>query len=403
MDHRLSDIGDVIWRSIQENRTPLTDALLRIIIILAVSMCVLWILEGFFAMLHRRSNGDEANRNTVLFIFTMIRYVVLIISILIILRSCITEITYGQASSIRDMILWLHGKTVTIYDYGIKLLVALIAFIVFNAIQNGFFNILKRHLDQKNVREGFTHLVLNLVRYILLAFFVVAASLQMIITDGNSIIALAIYAYLCILIGVPTREIRRFLTEKSHSMEVLITLVGRITAMIILVALGFGVYAGLQFFLSSGGRDISPYLTMDEKTICTHLDTTFEDSPDLSKAMSQGSREHVTVRSDGELNLIYIDGKLTGYNTTGREYQIYGVAINQPEISAVHNMMYGYDGSMREVSDFSGGASDSHYYYNNKRNDCLVLTVNRNSNRVVSVTFYNNYHLIAGTRTLTEE
>ena len=403
MGHRLFDIGDVIWKSIQDQRTPLTDALLHIIIVLAVSMGVLWAIEAFFSMLHRRSNGNEANRNTVRFIFTMIRYIILIVSILIFLRSCITELTYGKASNIRDMILWLHGKTVTIYDYGIKLLVALIAFISFNAVQNSFFTLLKRHLDQKNVREGFTNLVLNLVRYTLLSFFVVAASLQMIITDGDSIIALAIYAYLCIMIAVPTRKIRNYLTAKSHSMELMITLAGRFIAMILLVALGFGVYAGLQYFLHFGGRDISTYLTMDEKSIGAQLNTSFQDSPELSRAISKGSREQEYVRSDGELNLIYIDGKLTGYNTTGREYQMYGVAINQPEISAVNDMVYSYEGTMREVTDLYGGASDSHYYYNTRQNDCLVLTVNQNSNRVVSITYYNDFQLISRSRTLTME
>ena len=403
MNNRYYDIGDILWRSVQANRTPLTDALLRIIVILAVSMCVLWLLEGFFGMLRRRHGRNEADQNAVRFIFTMIRYVILVISLLIILRSCIVELTSGEATRVQDMIFWLHGNTKTLSEYAIKILIALVIFVSFNAIQNGFFKLIKRHLDDRGVKESFSRLVLNLVRYILLTFLVLATIFQLIITGGDSLIALAIYTYICIMIGVPTREIRSFLSQKSAAMELLIETTGRIAAMILLVAMGFGIYAGVRYFLSSGGKDISPYLTMDEYEISAQLKTTFDENAELGKALSRSGSEPVTVRSDGELNLIYYGETLIGYNTTGRKYQIFGVAVNEPEISAVHNMMYGSDGSKREVSDFSGGSSDSHYYYNRIRNDCLVMTVNRNSNRVVSVTYYNDFLRIQESVTLTEE
>ena len=403
MNNRLYDIGDLIWRSIRENRTPLTDALIRIIVILAVSMCVIWLLEGLFALLQKHTGRNEADRTAVHFIFTMIRYVVLIISLIILLRSCITEISYGESSDLRDMVTWLHANTVSVPHYLIKLLVALVIFILFNAFQNGLFKVIRRRLDAKGVKESFSHLVLNLVKYILLSFLVIGTIFQMIITDGKNLFALAAYTYICILIAVPTREIRSLLTQKSHTMEVLIPLMGRITVVIVLVALGFGVYAGVQYFLKSGGRDISPYLTMSDEELANQLKTTFMDTPDLGKNLSLHSSYHITVKTDGELNLLYYDGKYLGVNTTERAYQIFGVAVNQPEITAVHGMLYGYDGSMREVSDFAGGASDSHYYYNRIRNDCLVLTVNVSSNRVVSVSYYNDWKLIQSTVTLTEE
>ena len=397
-----NDIGDILWRSIQKNRTPLTDALVRIIVIMVISMAVLWLLEGFFALLQKKHGRNEADQSSLRFIFTMIRYVILVISLLIILRSCIAEISSGEATKAQDMIFWLHGNTVTLSEYAIKLLIALIVFIIFNAIQNGFFKLVKRHLDARGVKESFSGLVLNLVKYILLGFLVLATILQLIITGGDNLFALALYTYLCVQIGVPTREIRRFLSEKSPAMELLLTLMGRVLAMILLVALGFGIYAGLQYFLRSGGKDISPYLTMDEYELSAQLKTDFEENAELSRALSR-SNDPVTVRSDRELNLIYYGDTLVGFNTTGRKYQIYGVAVNEPEISAVHNMMYGADGSKREVADFGGGASDSHYYYNRIRNDCLVLTVNRHSNRVVSVTYYNDFQRIQSSITLTEE
>ena len=49
------------------------------------------------------------------------------------------------------------------------------------------------------------------------------------------------------------------------------------------------------------------------------------------------------------------------------------------------------------------GASRVHYYYNIRNNDCLVLTVNSHSNRVVSVTYYTDYDMIVKNKILVEE
>ncbi len=403
MGKNLQDIGDLIWKSIRDNRTPLTDALLRVLLIFFGSIILLWILQGLFAFLGRKSGRNEADENAIRFVFTMIRYVVLIIAILIILRSCIAELTYGEASTLREQILWLHKKTASVSDYFIKYLLALVVFIIFHAVQNGFFKLLKRHLDRKEVREGFTRLVLNLVKYILLTFFVVASAFQMFITDGDSLIALSIYVYICIVIAVPGKDIRSHLSKKDKALEVLITLMARLAGMIVLVAMIFGIYAGVQYFLRSGGEDITAYLTADEQTISATLNTSFEEKADQSRILSEQSRHTVRVMADEEMNLLYYDGKLTGINITGRKYQIYGVSINQPEISAVSHMTYKADGSMQEVPDSIAGSSVSHYYYNRSRNDCLVMTVNMHSNRVVSITYYKDFKMISETTTLTSE
>ena len=97
-----------------------------------------------------------------------------------------------------------------------------------------------------------------------------------------------------------------------------------------------------------------------------------------------------------------MDGEQIGVNTSGREYQFYGVSVNQPEIDAVHHMTYQSTGFGEEVQKMPG-ASRVHYYYNIRNNDCLVLTVNSHSNRVVSVTYYTDYDMIVKNKILVEE
>ena len=68
------------------------------------------------------------------------------------------------------------------------------------------------------------------------------------------------------------------------------------------------------------------------------------------------------MRTDGELNIIYVSGKQIGVNTTGRKYKFFNVAVNQSEISAVKNMTYKYKKSKEVLEDMSKGVSDSFAY-----------------------------------------
>ena len=49
------------------------------------------------------------------------------------------------------------------------------------------------------------------------------------------------------------------------------------------------------------------------------------------------------------------------------------------------------------LNDMAGGNSTAYYYYNMSENDCFVLIVNEQSNRVVAMTYFNNYSKITET------
>ena len=54
-------------------------------------------------------------------------------------------------------------------------------------------------------------------------------------------------------------------------------------------------------------------------------------------------------------------------------------------------MTYEYDDCMILLDDVTNGESDTYFYYNEKKNDCLVLTVNNRSNRIADMTYYTDY------------
>ena len=402
MNHNLYEFGDDIIKAIQESRTPLTDSLLKITIFMLISMVVLWGVEKVLEVIQKKKGHSESDRYAVRFVCVMIQYVILIAALYFVLRSVITAISERQTSSIADVILWLHQDTVTVLDYAIKVLVALVIFIIFHAAQTGLFRVIKRYLDRLDVSEEFIKITLGLVKYVLLSFLAILSMLQLMLTGGTNILALALYSYICVTIALPFRIFKERFPRAGATVEWIMAFAGRVFGMILLVAAVYGLYAGLRYFLWSGGNDLAPYLDKPETTIARELNTSFTLDAKLTSKLSQTSGKQVIVRSDGELNIIYVNGEQIGINTSGRKYQFYGVSVNQPEIDAVHHMTYQSTGFGEEVQKMSG-ASRVHYYYNIRNNDCLVLTVNSHSNRVVSVTYYTDYDMIVKNKILVEE
>ena len=404
MHHSLNDIGDQILKSIQDSRTPLTDSLLKVVIFLVSATVVLGILERFFERLQKKGDRTESGQSSVRFFFIILYYITLLIALYLTLRSIITELTASESSTLQDMILWLHGDTKTATEYGIKYLVALVIFVVFYSVQNAFFKFLRNHLmARRNINEHFVNVLLNVVKYILLSFLMVASALQIMITGGDSIIALIIYAYICVAIAVPFRQISTRLTDSNKTVEYLITFAGQLFGVIIYVGVIFLLYLGLRTFLGSGGKDISDLLDLPEESISAELKTVFLPNQTLTKSLTSTSKEKIVVHSDDELNIIYYNGKKVGVNTSGRKYEFYGVSVNQPEVTAVKEMTFMYTGRAQEAEKALSGSSSSHFYYNKKNNNCLVLTVNNHSNRVVSITYYSDFERATRSKTLVEE
>lgn len=165
----------------------------------------------------------------------------------------------------------------------------------------------------------------------------------------------------------------------------------RIIGLIFLVIIGFTAYKLTVYLTGDGGEDITADLDKDEEELAAKYDITFKDNDKRVKAIPNYSTGKMTVRSGKDLHLIYINGKRVGINTDSRDYRFFDVGINQPAREAMNNMSYEYEMSMIIGNDLMGGSSDSYYYYNTKKNDCFVLTVNGNSNRIVNMTYFTDF------------
>ena len=177
----------------------------------------------------------------------------------------------------------------------------------------------------------------------------------------------------------------------SSSRRIIFLVIG-----LVILGLGiFGVIKVVNHMVNSGGKDISDYLSGSEADLARELNLTFEQHDERAPMIQQYSGGTVTVRSAGELEVIYINGKQVGVATEGRDYRFFGIGINDmgPKLESL--ITYKYEKVFVVMNDLTGGSSESRYFYNTNDNTCLVITLNNKTNRVVYMTYFTDFALIS--------
>lgn len=185
----------------------------------------------------------------------------------------------------------------------------------------------------------------------------------------------------------------RFLNQKTA--RFLIEIISKIVIVAVATFFIYFSYQGIIYLLNSGGREISYVFVYPDNVISSELDTTFHDDPTLVKQIPIYTDDSVKVKTDGELNIIYINNQRVGFNTYGREYKFYGVSVNQQEVQISRKMTYHYDEIKQSIQSIYGTKSNVFFYHNSQNNDCLVVMANQTSNRVVSVSYFNDYEKVS--------
>ncbi|MBO4864800.1 MAG: hypothetical protein J5517_10565 [Eubacterium sp.] len=169
------------------------------------------------------------------------------------------------------------------------------------------------------------------------------------------------------------------------------SLIYKIVGGVILLIVCILIYKGVFYMTGSGGKDITEELTKTEDEIASDMKIKFEDNEAKVRAIPSYSYGKVTVRSGKDLNVVYVADKQVGVNTDSRNYRFFEVGINEPWKQAQGSMSYKYDDCIVVANDILEGNSDSYFYFNEKNNDVFVLTVNKNTARVVNMTYFTDY------------
>ena len=154
-------------------------------------------------------------------------------------------------------------------------------------------------------------------------------------------------------------------------------------------------YRGINSFISSGGTEAAGIVKLPDYRIAAETHTKFEPNNKLAEDIPIFSDGNVTIKSNGDMNLIYFNGHKVGVNIDTKKYKLYGVSINQPEIKAVKKLNYKYEASMQIVAGMYGNKHSVTFYYNTESNDCLIIIVNGNTNRIASVTYYQDLKTVS--------
>ncbi len=173
--------------------------------------------------------------------------------------------------------------------------------------------------------------------------------------------------------------------EKEKSSPVVKVVIFAVVAIIILAA-GFMVY---KKFLAK--YDITSDIMMSEAEFEAKYGISFEENAAKANGIPRYTRSKVTVRDASGLSLVYVDGKRVGTNTDTSRYYMYGIKLGDPAYQIDKTTSFRFDDKFNVLNDLEQGSSSVDYYANKSTNECLAITVNDNSGRVVAITYYNDF------------
>jgi hypothetical protein len=175
----------------------------------------------------------------------------------------------------------------------------------------------------------------------------------------------------------------------------LIDLFSKFIGIAIAILIVLFCYRGINEVLYSGGQEISEIAGLPDYQMAEKLGTKFEENNKLAEDIPIFSKGTVTVKTDGELNIVYFNGHKVGVNIDSRKYRIYNISVFQPELMAVKRMSYKYTAQIQIVKGMYGNEHGVTMYYNTKNNDCLIIAVNSKTNRILSITYYTDLKTVA--------
>ena len=189
--------------------------------------------------------------------------------------------------------------------------------------------------------------------------------------------------------GPTVTNVKKFGTGKKTR-----SIIYKIIGLAILLGAIYLLYTGVKHMLFADGRDISAQLSLSEEEISSDLGITFKDDDTELRKIPRYTNSKVTLRCGDELNLVYANGKKVGVNTLGRKYKLYGIGINEPGYNVKKKITFKYDDVMMVLNDIFEGNTEASYYRNYTTNECLVVVVSKQTNRVIGVTYYSNMSLM---------
>lgn len=179
--------------------------------------------------------------------------------------------------------------------------------------------------------------------------------------------------------------------KKNHIMDGIMKIIVFLIVGGLLIILGKAIVSKLM----PEGTDVTKILSKPEMELEKDLGITFSDNTTWARNMVQFSGGEMTIRSNEDIGVVYIDNKRVGVHIDSNKYTMYGIQVGMGEKKVYDTLSssYKFDDFITIVDTGKQGTT-TYYYYRAGKNDCIAIVIKNNTNRVDSLTYYNNYKLI---------
>lgn len=175
--------------------------------------------------------------------------------------------------------------------------------------------------------------------------------------------------------------------EKGHG--------GFIIKMAVLVLfLAAAAYLIFGVFLKKP-KELMDDVNMDTEQLEKELGIKLTKNDTTAKRVRHYSRGSLTSDGNGDIAVLYLDGKQLGIHVDSDDYKLFNIEIGDARYDAEDKMTYQKEDSMQIINDMYNGTSTSVFYYNRSKNDCIMINYNDKTNRVVSITYFNDFSRIS--------
>lgn len=161
-----------------------------------------------------------------------------------------------------------------------------------------------------------------------------------------------------------------------------------------IIVIGIAVAIGWYIKDSRTRIDVTGLVNAEKSTIETELGLELENNPKMVKKIYEYSEAELTVEGGTSLGvaLLYADGKRKGFHIDDKRYTMFGIEIGDNVVDVDNNLAYDYEGTFEVLNDYMDqGVSKGVFYYNEAKNDCLIIVYNDATGLVVALTYYSDY------------
>lgn len=167
-----------------------------------------------------------------------------------------------------------------------------------------------------------------------------------------------------------------------------------------LVVCGLVILVGRQIVsvVMPKGIDITEQLGHDAQTLQSELGESFINNPAWSANVYEYSKSDPSFEGSEDIGVVYMEGRQIGIHIPTKTYTIFNIRVGDGEAHMYKNTTYPFDNSTSILSTMSDKAT-VYIYYNQERNDCIFILINNVTNRIESMTYYNDYKKVSETLT----